>query len=57
MDRSQRLPTSRKRLLSALPRPHVRLSTGRLVSHHVGNESCAGLAGASLMQRRRVAGN
>src|SRR5262249_3979869 len=32
MDRSRRLPTSRKRLLSALPRPYVRLSTGRLVS-------------------------
>jgi predicted RNA-binding Zn ribbon-like protein len=27
-------------------RPHVRLSTGRPVSHYAGNEGCAGLAGA-----------
>src|SRR5467141_475682 len=29
-----------------LPRPHVRLRTGRPVSQYAGNEGCAGLAGA-----------
>ena len=28
--------------LTALPRPHVRLSTGRPVSQYAGNEGCAG---------------
>jgi adenylate cyclase len=33
-------------MLARVPRPDVRLSTGRPVSQYAGNEGCSGLAGA-----------